>query len=401
MSNTSAGSGPSLAPYYLILFGMSAGLGGIVALLAEMRNELGFSETGIGLTIGAGFGMGFVASLVMGPRADRGQAPRMLRWALVIGILALAVMAVGDQLWHYVVGRAVFGFALGTGGPAARRTIIVADPDNLGRNMGRMGAFDVGGFMVAPLVAASVSALWGFRATFWVFAGFLLLLLPAALRARPDTALKDETARRPYDLLRIRRLIGAFCIVAAYFVFIGTFESVWILELDLRGASQTTIGLALTLVALPIGLLSPWGGVLAQRYGARRWTLLVLGSLSVIITFYGVVPGVWGLVILTAATSVIEGIGFPAGPMLVSAAVPQDRQAAAQGLMTAVEVATGAVFSIVGALVYDRHGDTAAWGMAAVVMALLLAVGFVLTRPEDRSRVRPGTPVEPIRRLYE
>ena len=392
--------GPNLLPYFLILFGCSAGLASIIVLLAELRDQLGFSETGIGLAIASGFGAAFVANLVMAPHADRGRAPLMLRSGLVLAVVAMVLLAIGDDLWHYVLGRAVFGFALGTAGPAARRTVIVADPLNLGRNLGRLGAWDVGGFVAGPVIAAGLAAIGGFRFTFWAMATALALLLPVAFRAQPDVATQDEKRLGLRGLLRIRRLIGAFFVVAAYFVFIGAFEAVWILELDTRGASRTVLGVALTAGALPIALLSPIGGSLAPRYGARRWAVGTLGIIMVMVIFWGIVPGIIGLIALTVATSVVEGLGFPSTPMRVSAAVAEDRQASAQGLMVAVEVATGAVAALVTSAVYAAHGDTVVWTATAVPMGLFLSSGAILTRPDDRRPVRPGIPTDPTRRPF-
>ena len=394
-------AGPSLMPYYLILFGMSAGLASVMTLLAEFRNQLGFSQFGIGLGVATGFVAAFVASIVFAPQADRGRAPLMLRSGLLLGIAGLLVVAIANDLWHFVVGRALFGLAFGIAHPAARRTVIVADPENLGRNMGRLGAFDVAGFVVGPTVAALLHALGGFRTPFWTMAALLALLVPTAWRARPDTAARDIERRRPTALFRNRRLVGAFFVVASYFVFIGAFESIWVLEMDHRGAEQWQIGAAVTVVALPIAVLSPWGGVLAQRYGARRWAIGVLTTCAVFSASFGLVEGLVALVALTAACSCAEGIGFPSTPMLVSAAVPEDRQAAAQGLASAVEVGTAAVASLGLAAIYDTSGDTVAWAVTAATMAVLLAVGWVLTRPPDRQPVRPGVPSEPIRRMFE
>ena len=394
-------AGPSLVPYYLILFGMSAGLASVMTLLAEFRNNLGFSQIGIGLGIAAGFVAAFLASVALAPQADRGRAPLMLRSGLLLGITGLLVVAMANDLWHFVVGRALFGLAFGIAHPAARRTVIVADPENLGRNMGRLGAFDVAGFVVGPAVAALLHALGGLRAPFWAMAALLALLVPTAWRARPDTAARDIERRRPTDLLRNRRLIGAFFVVASYFVFIGAFESIWVLEMDHRGAEQWQIGVAVTVVALPIAVLSPWGGVLAQRYGARRWAMGVLTTCAVFSASFGLVEGLVALVALTAACSCAEGIGFPSTPMLVSAAVPEDRQAAAQGLASAVEVGTAAVASLGLAAIYDTSGDTVAWAVTAATMVVLLVVGWVLTRPPDRQPVRPGVPSEPTRRMFE
>ena len=394
-------AGPSLMPYYLILFGMSAGLASVMTLLAEFRNKLGFSQFGIGLGVATGFVAAFVASIVFAPQADRGRAPLMLRSGLLLGIAGLLVVAMTNDLWHFVVGRALFGLAFGIAHPAARRTVIVADPENLGLNMGRLGAFDVAGFVVGPTVAALLHALGGFRTPFWTMAALLALLVPTAWRARPDTAARDIERRRPTDLFRNRRLVGAFFVVASYFVFIGAFESIWVLEMDHRGAEQWQIGAAVTVVALPIAVLSPWGGVLAQRYGARRWALGVLTTCAVFSASFGLVDGLVALVALTAACSCAEGIGFPSTPMLVSAAVPEDRQAAAQGLASAVEVGTAAVASLGLAAIYDTSGDTVAWAVTAGTMVVLLVVGWVLTRPPDRQPVRPGVPSEPIRRMFE
>ena len=375
--------GPSLVPYYLILFGMSAGLASVMTLLAEFRNELGFSQFEIGLSVAGGLGAAFVAAVALAPQADRGRAPVMLRSGLLLGIAGLVVVAMTSNLWHMLVGRVLFGIAFGVAHPAARRTVIVADPSNMGRNVGRLGAFDVAGFVVGPAAAALLNAVGGFRTPFWVMAILLPLLIPTAWRARPDTATKDTQRRGPTDLFHNRRLIGAFFIVAAYFVFIGAFESIWVLEMDHRGADQWQIGASVTVAALPISILAPWGGVLAQRYGARRWAVGMVGTCAAFSTLFGLVEGMMSLVILTIACSCAEGIGFPSAPMLVSAAVAEDRQAAAQGLASAIEVGVAAVAALGLAAIYDTSGDTVAWIVAGVTMMVLLIIGWNLTKESD------------------
>ena len=189
--NQTSKSEARLLPYYFILYGMSVGLGGIVALVAELKNNLGFSDFDIGLTISSGFAAAFVASLITAPLADRGHAPLMLRSALVIGIISLITLSVGQDLWHYLVGRGAYGLALGSAYPAAKRTVIVADPEHMGRNLGRMGAADMAGFMTAPLVVTALTALTSWRIAFLGIAILLFAVLPATFKAQPDTAKKD------------------------------------------------------------------------------------------------------------------------------------------------------------------------------------------------------------------
>jgi len=378
-SSNTLESGPSLLPYYLIVFGMAAGLASVVTLLAEFRNTLGFSEFSIGASVAGGLGAGFIAALTLGPQADRGRAPLMLRSGLLLGLAGLIVMAVATDFWLFMLGRVLMGLAFGVAQPATRRTVIVADPQNLGRNVGRLGAFDVAGFVVGPAAAAALNAIGGFRAPFWVMAIFLALLIPTAWRAQSDTAAKDVTRQPLSDLLKNRQLLGACSVVSAYFVFIGAFESVWILDMDNRGASQWQIGVTVTCIALPIAVLAPWGGGLAQRYGPRKWALAMITTCSIFNALFGLVPGLVALILLTIGCGFAEGIGFPSGTMLVSSSVPQSRQAAAQGLASAIEVGTAAIAALGLAAVYASAGHTAAYLTASATMLVLLTVGWKLT----------------------
>jgi len=378
-SSNTLKSGPSLLPYYLIVFGMAAGLASVVTLLAEFRNNLGFSEFSIGASVAGGLGAGFIAALTLGPQADRGRAPLMLRSGLLLGFAGLIVMAVATDFWLFMLGRVLMGLAFGVAQPATRRTVIVADPQNLGRNVGRLGAFDVAGFVVGPAAAAVLNAVGGFRTPFWVMAVFLALLIPTAWRAQSDTAAKDVTRQPLSDLLKNRQLLGACSVVSAYFVFIGAFESVWILEMDNRGASQWQIGVTVTCIALPIAVLAPWGGTLAQRYGSRKWAIAMVGTCAAFSVLFGLLPGLLALILLTTACGFAEGIGFPSGTMLVSSSVPENRQAAAQGLASAIEVGAAAIAALGLAAVYASAGNTAAWLTASTSMVILLAVGWKLT----------------------
>ena len=71
----------------------------------------------------------------------------------------------------------LLGVGVGMLVPAARRLVIVSDPDNVGKNIGTMGAFDVGGFLVGPLLAGVLAEFYGYRAPFIVLA-----VITAALR---------------------------------------------------------------------------------------------------------------------------------------------------------------------------------------------------------------------------
>ena len=146
----------------------------------------------------------------------------------------------------------------------------------------------------------------------------------------------------------------------------------------MRG-SQWQIGVVVTFIALPIAVLAPWGGTLAQRYGSRKWAVAMVATCSVSSALFGLFPGLLVLILLTVGCGFAEGLGFPSGPMLVSASVPENRQAAAQGLASAFEVGTAAMAALGLAAVYARAGNTAAWLVTSATMIVLLTVGWKLT----------------------
>ncbi|MDH3753075.1 MAG: MFS transporter [Acidimicrobiia bacterium] len=391
---------PSLIPYFAVVALASASLGGVVAVLGQLRDEFGFTDTGIGLIVAAGFAAAFFTFVYLGPLADRGHAVAMIRLGFVTSILGLAAAGLGDQLWHFVVGRVLLGTGLGLIGIAVRRAVIVADPDNVGVNLGRFGAADIGGFMVGPMIAALFSQIAGIDGVFFGFAILYLLLFSTLGTIEVDQADKDDRRRSPRDLLANRGVIGAMMLTAAYFVFIGAFESVFVLQLTDRGASNFTVALALTLVAMPIAVLAPLGGRMAQNIGARRAALWSLAVVTVVIVPYGIVPGVVALIVLSAVGGSVEGLSFPAVPMVMAEALPQHRQAAGQSLVGATEVGVAAVSSLLAAAAYDAWGARAAWWSVAATVGLLVVVAALILRTAPVAP-RPSTPAEPVARTAE
>ena len=55
-------------------------------------------------------------------------------------------MAFGETFKVLLISRIIMGLGAGTALPALRRVIIVADPENFGRNLGRILSFEVAGF---------------------------------------------------------------------------------------------------------------------------------------------------------------------------------------------------------------------------------------------------------------
>ena len=141
-------------------------------------------------------------------------------------------MAFSTSFLPLLAGRFVMGVGVGMAVPAIRRIVILAEPERLGNNLGRLIAADVGGFAAGPAVSALLVDPFGIPAPFLVIAGATLLVVPWVAR----TTVAEETApvsqRFAVDLLRIRPFAGAVVLGSAVWLMIGAFDALWAVVLD-------------------------------------------------------------------------------------------------------------------------------------------------------------------------
>lgn len=372
---------PGVWPYQIVMGVSTASVAGIVALLGELRDELGLSSAAIGIIVSAGFLAAFVAQITLAPLADRGHARRMIGLGLAMTVFGLAAMVVADSVVVLTGSRALVGFGAGLVMPGLRRAVTVLDPERVGENLGRLIVGEIAGYLAGPITAGALAAVGGVRLPFAAFAVVLVLFVPLALRLPPDTGRKDPAAGRlAFDLLRIRRLQGALVLIAGYFVVIGAFESVVPVMYHDRGASALATGLAFTGFTLPILFVSPLAGRVADRVGAARIASLGIFVVAATSAFYGILPGyVWPAVLMGAA-GVADGFGFTGAQVAVSRSVPEERQAAALGLMGATQVAAAGLAAAPAAVLYASVGAAWAWVILAAVALAIVGVAQLLFR---------------------
>ena len=171
-----------------------------------------------------------------------------------------------------------------------RRIVILADPANLGSNLGRLLAADVFGFAMGPAISALLVGPFGIKAPFLVVAAATLILLPIVARVRVKESVDVVQRRLAIDLLRIRPFAGAVIMGSAVFVMIGTFDSLWALVHKDLGTSEWIANLGITLFALPLIVLGPIGGRLAQTIGPFKIATLGLLCGALFMFLYGVMP---------------------------------------------------------------------------------------------------------------
>jgi MFS family permease len=359
---------------------LAAGYGVLFTIVDEYRDEYDINETAIGLIIGLGFVAGFLSQLTIAPLADRGHAKRVVVFGVLVNVLGLALMGFGASFAVILVGRFVSGIGIGAATPAVRRIVILQDPANVGTNLGRLLAAEVFGFAMGPAVSAILVGPFGIAAPFLFVAAATLVALPLVARLHVVESRHRPEQRLAVDLLRIRPFAGAVVLGAVVFVMIGSFDSLWAVVHDDLGTNAWVANLGITLFALPLIVLGPPGGRLAQTFGPFRLATIGLLAGAGFMLGYGLLPSggwIFGLAMLHALS---DGLTISSTGVAVALVVPEERQAGAQGVLGAAQAIAAGVMAVVTGAVYDHGGRFAAYGVCAAVMVAMIGGGVWLAR---------------------
>ena len=369
-----------LIPYFLVVSVAMMAMGGIFALLGELRDELGFSETGLGVAVAMGFFSAFAAQIGLARFADRGHSQMMMRLGLVSVSVSLVLLALATELWQFIGIRMLLGLGIGTLVPAVRRLVIVSDPDNIGANIGAMGAFDVGGFLVGPLLSAVLAELFGYRAPFVVLAVITAAFVPLIARLPADPGGRTEERRVVRALLAQPGIRAILTCAFGWFAMIGVFEAVWAVMLTDRGAPTWLIGVTISLIMLPMLFIAPLSGSWAQRIGPLRvvrWGVLFVTPLFFV---YGFIDSLLLLTVVAVLQGVGDAVVFPGTQVGVAMAAPDDLAASAQGLQGATLEITAGSMALWSGFMYERFGPEAVFGTGAALMLIGVVGSFVVAR---------------------
>ena len=346
---------------------LASGYGVLFTIVDDYKTEYGLSESAVGLVIGVGFLAGFVSQVAIAPLADRGHAPKVVVAGVLVSVAGLLLMALGTTLIPILIGRIINGMGIGAASPAMRRIVILTDPANLGTNLGRLLSAAVFGFAMGPAISAVLVGPLGIPAPFIVVSVVALALLPWAVSVSVDeTAVEHRPVQRfAFDLLAIKPFVGAMMLAAAVFVMIGGFDSMWALVHDELGTSELIANLGITLFAVPLVVLGPWGGRLAQTFGPFRLGAigLVLGAMFMF--GYGLLPTgilIFGLAMVHAVS---DGVTVSSTGVAAGMVVPEERQAGAQGMLGAAQALAAGSAAIVTGFVYEELGRAVAYGVVA------------------------------------
>jgi len=257
-----------------------------VPVLPDLSRRLGASPTTIGVLF-ASFGLTLLlVSMPMGAVSDRvGRKTPM-----VGGLIALAAATV---LFAFAQGLpGLFAARLVQGGADAVTWVVgfalIADlygPEERGRVTGMVMSGTGFAFMVGPSLGGWLYEIGGMKLPFLAVAAMAVAGAIAFSWLRIPS---PRSAHDPVPMGVVVRVPAIGACAAAVVVGAATtsmLEPIMALHLHGLGVNPARIGLLFGVAAVATTMLHPWYGRLADRWGARRLTLIGLVLASLVLPF--------------------------------------------------------------------------------------------------------------------
>jgi MFS family permease len=353
-------------------------------LLPYIQAEFGLNNSGSAVVTSAFSLSSAAAQLPAGWAADR-LGPTIL---ITIGTLGVAIGGLAVGLSHtYVLlicSMVFMGLMAGGYHPAATPLISSSVPTN---QRGRaLGIHLIGGnssFFLAPIIAAAIAAVWGWRGSFLAMAiptailGFIfyLYLTRSAGRAHVEAAKKLQVDEKPPQPGYKRRLI-AFLVLMVLGGGAGATVNAF-LTLYMVNELDISKGVAAGLLSIiySSGLWAgPVGGYISDKIGSVK-VIIVTGILGGLIIFAlnAVTFGFWLFAVLWVM-GLISAIRFPVTEVFIMNQTRAKYRSTIYGVYYSTMQYTGAIFAPIMGIFIDRYGYHTMFTFAAYATTAVAVV---------------------------
>jgi len=359
---------------------LAAGYGVMFTMLDDWRSEYGIQETGLSMIIAIGFFTSFVAQLTIAPLADKGHARKLLSLGMLANAVGAVIMAFGESLPAFLLGRFIMGLGAGIAIPAIKRIVIVSDRENIGRNLGRGVSIEVAGFAIGPVIAALTVDTFNLAAPFIIITVLTMIFGIIISRLNiSETAVEDQTNERfALDLLKLRPVLGSILVGLALYVMIGVYDSLWVIMMDDLQAPNWVGNAGVALFGLPWIIFGTLGGKIAQRHGPLRVSAFGLALGALYMTSYGFLSMPYLMLGIGLSQSILDSLTVTGIGIAVAQATPTERQAGASGLLGGMQTLTGGISAIAAGAMYENFGQKFAFTATGLAMAILVGLGCFL-----------------------
>lgn len=402
---------PDLGLICLGSFVMLVGVGAIIPIRTIYARDHGSSMAEIGFMASAFLLGQFVMQLPGGWASDKfGRRPVLVSGIGISGII-LFLFLLNDNPWYFIGLRFVEGISSGVIGPAANAYVIDSVPaKDRGAAFGWLGSAFSAGFMMGPAIGGFMVDTLGYEAPF-IFGGVTSLLVALFLARKMSGRAKPENAAAPpvqsveetalTEAVRIKRqvpsrlfipaLMGALAFTIAAGFGDGLFISIWTVWLDDLNASTSFIGFTFVTFSLPLMLLMPMTGKLADKYSLTPLIVAPAVLISFAYLAYGFATDIWFIALWGLFEGALVAVMVPAVSAYVANLSPENARGRLQGLISTVRTISGFGSSILVALLYDINMAYPFFMLAGVQLVISVAGGILVWRIEGQARGREIT----------
>jgi DHA1 family multidrug resistance protein-like MFS transporter len=408
-----------LLPVLVAEFVILLGFGALLPVLPLYVTQHQVDVPTLGLITAAWAIAKLVSEPIFGYLADHSgrRKPFMVAGTILLAVFTMLPLIFTSATALFVL-RLLSGAAAGMYDPAARGIIVDGTREGeRGEAFGLYSAFQMGGFLIGPVVGALGAAVLGGTAFPFVLTGILTLVAGAYLavflpsqpiavigsegvehagHSQPHdiafsaslTPAVDETpstqTQAPLRALWNGSLVSAVVMYFGFSLAFGVYEVIWTLYMTRLGASLEWVGVTFSLFGLGIVIFSPIAGRVVDRVGAMRFAatggivIIVCGVLYAIAT-EPVFPS-----IVVPFEAVAEAFLVPALFAIVAIGSPPGRSSTAQGLFGASSTIGLIVASLAAGALWARDPVLPFWFFvvgASICLAIGLTINWLTHRP--------------------
>ncbi|HSJ40863.1 MAG TPA: MFS transporter, partial [Xanthobacteraceae bacterium] len=211
---------------------------------------------------------------------------------------------------------------------------------------------------------------------------------------RASVVATDATPRAVRVALFTRPLALAYSLQIILATTQGVGAAVWTIYMADLGATPLVIGLSFTTFAVPIILLAPIAGRMADRYGRYWYVLLGIAVCGVLCVIYGLPINPLWLVILSVPEGIAAAFARTAIDGLLADATPPALRGRVQAIYSAAGTGSAFVVATVSGFVYGLYRGLPFF----LVGGIFLAGAGALLLPSVARMFASGTvtPSEPV-----
>jgi predicted MFS family arabinose efflux permease len=357
-------------------------------MLPMIRSEFALDYTQAGMVVSA-FSLAYgIGQLPAGWITDRVGA----RVVIMLGICGVAAAGVlvglSPTYTLLLVFMALMGLAGGNYHPAAPPVIsgIVA-PEKLGRALGLHAIGGSASYFIAPLVAASIAAVFGWRGAFIgvaipaMFLGIVLYIALAKISAKKRTTAGVSQIERAARPLHVRRIV--FFIILSTFaqaVMASALTFVPLFAIERFGISKEAAAIFLS-VSYSSGLwAAPLGGYLSDRVGSIPTVLAVSLLAAPAVYLLNIAPDVISFGVLMIVIGMITYVRMPASEVFMVNETTTRNRASILGIYYFGNSEASALLTPVVGYLIDHFGFYITFsigGVAVLVVTLICSIWLV------------------------